>query len=177
MKEKITKITTYLKENAKIIVITSVSTFAVIFITITGEHITSTTSFCTSCHSMSYPAEELKSSVHFKRLGFEPECGACHMPVNFVHRLYVHTVSGIKDTFKTMTTDFSTLEKFNEHRPRLAKKALADLKSWDSSPCRKCHSGTPGDKDTYKYKMHENILAKNEKTCVDCHSGIFHAKP
>ncbi|MDQ3185084.1 MAG: NapC/NirT family cytochrome c, partial [Pseudomonadota bacterium] len=33
-----------------------------------GEAAVSTTEFCTSCHSMSYPAEELKTSSHYGAL-------------------------------------------------------------------------------------------------------------
>ena len=34
-----------------------------------GEAAVSTTAFCTSCHSMTYPAEELKTSSHYGALG------------------------------------------------------------------------------------------------------------
>ena len=37
-----------------------------------GEAAVSTTAFCTSCHSMTYPAEELKSSSHYGALGANP---------------------------------------------------------------------------------------------------------
>ena len=45
-----------------------------------GEALLSSTAFCTSCHSMSYPAAELRESDHFGAMGADPGCKDCHIP-------------------------------------------------------------------------------------------------
>jgi len=37
-----------------------------------GEHALSRTEFCVSCHSQTYPYEELKKSSHYGELGADP---------------------------------------------------------------------------------------------------------
>ena len=41
-----------------------------------GEHALSRTEFCVSCHSQTYPYEELKKSSHYGALG---EIGRAHV--------------------------------------------------------------------------------------------------
>ncbi|MBK9306775.1 MAG: NapC/NirT family cytochrome c [Nitrospira sp.] len=45
-----------------------------------GEHALSRTEFCVSCHSQTYPYEELKKSSHYGALGADPGCKDCHVP-------------------------------------------------------------------------------------------------
>jgi nitrate/TMAO reductase-like tetraheme cytochrome c subunit len=64
-----------------------------------GEAAVSTTEFCTSCHSMTYPAEELKESSHYGALGANPGCKDCHIPQglqNFHLAVATHVVDGAR---------------------------------------------------------------------------------
>lgn len=54
-----------------------VETITVVF---GGEHALSRTEFCVSCHSQTYPYEELKKSSHYGALGADPGCKDCHVP-------------------------------------------------------------------------------------------------
>ncbi|MDH5726159.1 MAG: NapC/NirT family cytochrome c, partial [Nitrospira sp.] len=48
-----------------------------------GEAAISRTEFCISCHSETYPYEELKKSSHWGALGADPGCKDCHVPQGF----------------------------------------------------------------------------------------------
>ena len=48
-----------------------------------GEAAISRTEFCVSCHSETYPYEELKKSSHWGALGADPGCKDCHVPQGF----------------------------------------------------------------------------------------------
>ena len=100
-----------------------------------GEAAVSTTEFCTSCHSMTYPAEELKESSHYGALGANPGCKDCHIPQglqNFHLAVATHVVDGARELYLEMVNDYSTLEKFNERRLIMAHDARMNLKKWDS---------------------------------------------
>ncbi|MEE9614555.1 MAG: NapC/NirT family cytochrome c, partial [Thermodesulfobacteriota bacterium] len=81
-------------KGASVIVVAAVGAAAV-FAFIEAERYSSTTAFCTMCHSMSFPAAELKGSSHFAALGADPECGDCHLPPDFIGRMRAHIVSGV----------------------------------------------------------------------------------
>ena len=107
-----------------------------------GEAAVSTTEFCTSCHSMTYPAEELKTSSHYGALGANPGCKDCHIPQgfkNFHLAVATHVVDGARELYLEFANDYSTLEKFNERRLIMAHDARMNLKKWDSNTCRECH--------------------------------------
>ena len=55
----------------------AVGTIVVVF---GGEAAVSRTEFCVSCHSETYPYEELKKSSHWGALGADPGCKDCHVP-------------------------------------------------------------------------------------------------
>ncbi len=135
-----------------------------------GEAAVSRTEFCISCHSEIYPYEELKKSSHWGALGADPGCKDCHVPQgfsNFHKAIYTHVVDGVPFLIKEFTTDYSTVEKFNEHRPEAAYRARMKLKEWDSLTCRACHKNVkaPG------------ASAKAEgATCIDCHQNLVHKK-
>ena len=80
-----------------------------------GEAALSTTQFCVSCHSMSYPAEELRKSSHYGALGANPGCKDCHIPqglANFHLAVASHVVDGARELFLESTNDYSDIKKF-----------------------------------------------------------------
>jgi len=142
-----------------------------------GEAAISRTEFCVSCHSETYPYEELKKSSHWGALGSDPGCKDCHVPqgfFNFHRAVYTHVVDGAPFLIKEFTTDYSTVEKFNEHRPAAAYRARMRLKEWDSLTCRACHENTrpPGASAKAAHKKMETEGA----TCIDCHQNLVHKK-
>lgn len=140
-----------------------------------GEAAVSTDAFCTSCHSMTYPAEELKKSSHYGALGANPGCKDCHIPQgfkNFHLALYTHAVDGARELYLEFAEDYSTLEKFNERRLIMAHDARMNLKKWDSTTCRECHKDPqpPGGDAKAAHKKMETEGA----TCIDCHQNLVH---
>ena len=113
-----------------------------VVVVLAGEAAVSTNAFCTSCHSMTYPAEELKTSSHYGALGANPGCKDCHIPQglqNFHLAVATHVVDGARELYLEAVNDYSTLEKFNERRLIMAHDARMNLKKWDSTTCRTCH--------------------------------------
>lgn len=140
-----------------------------------GEAAVSTDKFCTSCHSMTYPAAELKKSSHYGALGANPGCKDCHIPQgfeNFHLALYTHAVDGARELYLEFAEDYSTLEKFNERRLIMAHDARMNLKKWDSVTCRECHRDPqpPGGDAKAAHKKMETEGA----TCIDCHQNLVH---
>lgn len=140
-----------------------------------GEAAVSTDKFCTSCHSMTYPAAELKKSSHYGALGANPGCKDCHIPQgfeNFHLALYTHAVDGARELYLEFAGDYSTLEKFNERRLIMAHDARMNLKKWDSVTCRECHRDPqpPGADAKAAHKKMETEGA----TCIDCHQNLVH---
>lgn len=142
-----------------------------------GEAALSTDEFCTSCHSMTYPQEELKQSTHYGALGVNPGCKDCHIPQgieNFHLAVYTHVVDGARELYLELVNDYSTLEKFNERRLIMAHDARMNLKKWDSITCRTCHKNPdpPGESAQAEHKKMETEGA----TCIDCHQNLVHAE-
>ena len=52
--------------------ITAVAALALNYAVVCGEKFFSSTGFCISCHSMTYPYEGLKKSAHWGSLGINP---------------------------------------------------------------------------------------------------------
>jgi nitrate/TMAO reductase-like tetraheme cytochrome c subunit len=142
-----------------------------------GEAAISRTEFCVSCHSETYPYEELKKSSHWGALGADPGCKDCHVPQglsNFHLAVWTHVVDGLPFLIDEFTKDYSTIEKFNEFRPEAAYRARMKLKGWDSMTCRACHKNTkpPGASAKAAHKKMETEGA----TCIDCHQNLVHKK-
>ncbi len=148
---------------------------AVTVVVIGGEAALSTTAFCTSCHSMSYPAEELRKSSHYGALGADPECKDCHVPQglpNFHLALWAHVVDGTRDLVAELTHDYATKKKFNERRLEMAHTTRLGMKALDSITCRACHKNSrpPGKSPKAAHKKMETEGA----TCIDCHQNLVH---
>ncbi|MEK7880336.1 MAG: NapC/NirT family cytochrome c [Deltaproteobacteria bacterium] len=156
-----------------IIVITAVAVLALNYAVIHGERFFSSTGFCISCHSMTYPYEGLEKSAHWGSLGINPECRDCHFPPGFTGKIKVHILAGMKDVVSSFTLDLSTKEAFDKHKDEFARKAREQIKGWDSSPCRACHKA-PKPSSVFGKAAHTELLPAGKATCVDCHQGIFH---
>jgi len=142
-----------------------------------GEAALSTTTFCVSCHSQTYPYEELKKSSHYGALGSDPGCKDCHIPQgleNFHRAVWTHLYDGPQELVAEFLHDYSTIEKFNERRLGMAYNARMNLKRWDSVTCRDCHKNTrPPGKDAKAAHMK---METEKATCIDCHQNLVHKK-
>lgn len=121
---------------------TVVATVLLIGAGVGGMTALSTTTFCTSCHSMSYPYDELQKSNHYGVMGADPGCGDCHVPrglENLHLAVATHLVDGAREVYFELTGDYSDIKKFNQRRLEMAHYARMNLKRWDSVTCRYCH--------------------------------------
>ncbi|MBZ0133579.1 MAG: NapC/NirT family cytochrome c [Rhodocyclaceae bacterium] len=140
-----------------------------------GEAAVSTTGFCLSCHSMSYPAEELKKSTHYGALGANPGCKDCHIPqglANFHLAVATHVIDGARELVMEFKHDYSDIKKFNVRRLEMAHDARMNLKRWDSVTCRSCHRD-PQPPGADAKAAHEKMRT-NRATCIDCHQNLVH---
>ena len=148
---------------------------ALILIVFGGEAALSTTAFCTSCHSMSYPAEELRESDHYGVMGADPGCKDCHVPQgleNFHLALQTHLLDGAREVYLELTGNYSTKKAFNKRRLEMAHHARMNLKRWDSVTCKACHRNPRPDADDAK-EAHK-LMRTQAVTCIDCHQNLVH---
>ena len=140
-----------------------------------GEAAVSTTEFCVSCHSMSYPAKELKKSSHYGALGVNPGCKDCHIPqglANFHLAIATHVVDGARELILEFKNDSSDIKQFDARRPELAHDARMNLKRWDSVTCRACHKD-PQPPGADARAAHDKMRTQ-KATCIDCHQNLVH---
>jgi cytochrome c-type protein NapC len=147
----------------------------------TGMEYTNRTEFCTSCHEMTIPAEELKQTAHYKnRSGATVTCADCHVasskyPTDYGRKLTMKVLAA-RDVIGKITGVVDTPEKFEAHRLTMAKRVWERMQETDSRECRNCHKfetmDTAKQKDRAVVK-HEGAI-EDGKTCIDCHKGIAH---
>jgi nitrate/TMAO reductase-like tetraheme cytochrome c subunit len=135
--------------------------------------------FCTSCHSMNAPLQELGRTVHHdNQFGIRAGCSDCHVAPTFLAGLIDH-VKGTTQVWGWMTGELNTPAKFEAHRLELAQKVWKEFADNHSAECRSCH--TPAamafSKQPAAAASAHQALATNGATCIDCHKGIAHALP
>ena len=147
----------------------------------TGMEYTNRTEFCTSCHEMTIPAEELKKTVHYKnRSGTTVSCADCHVasskhPLDYGRKLTMKVLAA-RDVIGKITGVVDTPEKFEAHRLTMAKRVWEKMKASDSRECRNCHhyeTMDPAKQKDRSVVKHEGAI-EDGKTCIDCHKGIAH---
>ncbi len=144
-----------------------------------GVKYAETDSFCTSCHEMKQPYQELTRSPHFSNeLGIQASCGNCHVPPTFVAGMWRH-IQAYAEVWGHMRGELNTPAKYEAHRALLAQKIWTELKANDSAECRSCHTPTqmafakqPPDAASAHQSMQQYGT-----TCIDCHQGVAHTLP
>jgi cytochrome c-type protein NapC len=144
-----------------------------------GLKMAETDKFCTSCHEMNTPFQELTHSVHYSNpFGIQASCGNCHVPPTFLPGLWRH-IQAYAEVWGHMRGELNTPAKYEAHRLQLAQKIWKELKANDSAECRSCH--TPAsmafDKQPAEAASAHQALAKDGMTCIDCHRGVAHTLP
>jgi cytochrome c-type protein NapC len=138
-----------------------------------------TTAFCTSCHEMNLPFQELTRSVHYSNeFGIRATCADCHVPPAFFPGLIVH-IQASTEVWGHLTGKLSSPAKYEAHRLELAQQVWKKLKANDSAECRSCH--TPAAMALAKQPAMaadaHSSLATSGMTCIDCHTGVAHTPP
>lgn len=165
----------YLRQHGGALLLGAAGALALLAALFGGEAAVSTTEFCVSCHSMSYPAEELKKSSHYGALGVNPGCKDCHIPqglANFHLAIATHVVDGARELILEFKNDYSDIKKFDARRPEMAHDARMNLKRWDSVTCRACHKN-PQPPGADARAAHDKMRTQ-KATCIDCHQNLVH---
>ena len=165
----------YLRQHGGALLLGAAGAVALLAVLIGGEAALSTTEFCVGCHSMSYPAEELRKSSHYGALGANPGCKDCHIPqglANFHLAVASHVIDGARELFLEFRNDYSDIKKFDARRPEMAHDARMNLKRWDSVTCRTCHKDPqPPGADA---RAAHGKMRTQQATCIDCHQNLVH---
>lgn len=142
---------------------------------------TNRSDFCTSCHEMTIPYDELKKTIHFKnRSGATAQCADCHVassktPTDYAFKT-LQKIMASRDVIGHIQGTIDTPEKFEAYRLTMAKRVWARMIERDSKECRNCHNFANMDPEKQKDRSvvkHEGAQ-EDGKTCIECHKGIAH---
>ncbi|MDE2150200.1 MAG: NapC/NirT family cytochrome c [Gammaproteobacteria bacterium] len=140
-----------------------------------------TETFCTTCHEMQTPLQQLRQSVHGSNAyGIRATCSDCHVPPEFLPGVLRH-IEASMEVWGHLIGKIDTPAKFERHKLEMARAVWRELKANDSAECRRCHSYAAMALDKQgpiAAKRHStDYLAKTGKTCIDCHKGVAHTLP
>lgn len=156
----------------------------IVGVTLTGGFVgvlkaTETDAFCTSCHEMQQPFQELTRSAHGSNVfGIQASCGNCHVPPTLFAGLWRHMRASV-EVWGHLRGELDTPAKYEAHRLGLAQKVWAELKANDSAECRSCHtpSAMALKKQPEMAAEAHSSLPQSGMTCIDCHQGVAHTAP
>jgi len=144
------------------------------------DHVTSTSDFCTTCHSMAYAEQSYQQSAHYNSdSGVRADCGHCHVSEGVFAATWDHIV-GAKDLFKQVKgkilgPDYDDPVINALHLPQSAFSAREWFRKTDSATCKRCHVI-----EAVMGKRPDTALIHKEdakgKTCIDCHYNLVHRK-
>ena len=93
----------------------------------TGMEWTNRSEFCTSCHEMTIPYEELKKTVHYKnRSGTTVQCADCHVassktPTDYMFKSFQKLMAA-RDVVGHILGTIDTPEKYEAYRLTMAER-------------------------------------------------------
>lgn len=144
-----------------------------------GLALTSKEEFCTDCHTMQIPFQELQETVHYKNAsGVRATCADCHVPKPFLPKMLAKLMAA-RDVYHEFMGTIDTPEKYEALRWQMASRVWARMKATDSRECRSCHDFRSMDlteQDRSARRKHGNAEDKGQ-TCIDCHKGVAHEEP
>jgi cytochrome c-type protein NapC len=135
--------------------------------------------FCTSCHEMKQPYQELSRSAHFSNvLGVQSSCGSCHIPPTFLAGMWRH-IQAYSELWGHVRGELDTPARYEAHRLQLAQKIWTELKANDSAECRSCHNANQMafTKQSPDAASAHQSMQRDGTTCIDCHQGVAHTLP
>ncbi len=141
---------------------------------------TNTEEFCIGCHEMRQAVyQEWRETIHYSnRSGVRAICSDCHVPKPW-HLKVIRKIKATNELLHKVMGTIDTVEKFEEHRLKMAENVWASMKASDSRECRNCHSEAffnPEDQGRQAKRKHKKGREKGQ-TCIDCHKGIAHKLP
>ncbi len=137
-----------------------------------GSRLTSTDSFCESCHVHPHSTISWKQSTHYKnKTGMVIHCVDCHLPPEGVYYYTEKVRTGVRDIYGKFFTDTSKID-------WEAKSVLeyATTYTYDES-CLRCHQDLYSlNLSTKGIQAHENYVRNREKgiRCINCHLYVGH---
>lgn len=140
------------------------------------DHLTSSETFCTSCHSMELVAAPYRESTHYRPAsGVRASCGDCHVSEGIFAATWDHFV-GAQDLYKQIFgPDYDDPVINALHLPEAAFAAREWFKNSDSATCKRCHL-----KDAIFGTRPDTMLIHREdakaKSCIECHYNLVHRK-
>jgi len=144
------------------------------------DHFTSTSEFCTTCHSMQYAEDSYRQSAHYNSdSGVRADCGHCHVSEGVFAATWDHAV-GMIDLLKQIKgelvgPDYDDPIINTLHLPEAAFAARDWFRKNDSATCKRCHviEAVQGKRpDTAQIHAEDAV----GKTCIDCHYNLVHRK-
>tara|TARA_R110002110_G_scaffold415748_1_gene654816 strand:- start:47430 stop:48008 length:579 start_codon:yes stop_codon:yes gene_type:complete len=142
----------------------------------TSLKVTSTDAFCTSCHEMETPLQQLRQTSHFSNAsGIAASCADCHVPHAFGPKM-VRKIEAAREVWGSITGIIDTPEKYAAHTAAMKQREIARLRANDSQECRDCHQVERMlvALQSAKARQYHQSMQRNGKTCIDCHAGIAH---
>ena len=140
---------------------------------------TSTDKFCTSCHSMTFVANDphfIHSAHQTNSAGVRPTCADCHIPkTNWFVETYTHAKSGARDMYAEYTHNFSDPKIWETRRIALAHEVRETMRAQDSVTCRTCHDAKAIHPKSVRGQAAHALLREGRMTCIDCHFNLVHA--
>ncbi|AFL73305.1 cytochrome c3 family protein [Thiocystis violascens] len=140
------------------------------------DHFTSSSEFCTSCHSMTYAEDSYRQTAHYDSAsGVRATCGDCHVSEGLLAATWDHAI-GIKDLIKQfLGPDYDDPVINTLHLPEAAFAARAWFRKRDSATCSRCHT-----QEAILGKRADTAAIHREETegksCIDCHYNLVHRK-
>jgi nitrate/TMAO reductase-like tetraheme cytochrome c subunit len=152
---------------------------AAILVSLEGNRYTSTEAFCTSCHSMTFVANDphfLQSAHRSNAEGVLPSCGDCHIPrSNWFVETWTHVSSGTRDVIAELTHNYGDPKIWAARRIALAHEVRLDMRTEDSVTCRSCHDAATIHPASEAGKAAHALMRAGHATCIDCHYNLVHA--
>lgn len=139
-----------------------------------GNALTSSDSFCESCHVHPQATSSWRQSTHYTtESGMVVHCVECHLPPGGVTYAVQKTRLGVRDVFSTIFKDTETLDWETRSRLEHAREYVY------RESCSECHPNlfplglsTEGDEAHLYYEQHVDELR-----CLNCHLQVGHYDP
>ena len=136
---------------------------------------TTTTEFCTSCHSMRFAFEEYKNSRHYMSIsGIRAGCPDCHVGRGIRKVLVLKQL--LPDLWGEITNPIKDKEAWEKRRPALAKEVRNILQCNKSSQCLGCHYPDSIRPDNERKRLAHSRIKSEGKSCINCHQNLVHAE-
>ena len=150
-----------------------------ILVSLEVNRATSTDAFCTSCHSMTFVANDphfLNSAHRTNSEGVSPSCGDCHIPkTNWFVETWAHVSSGTRDVIAEYTHNFNDPKVWETRRVELAHEVRNVMREQNSVTCRSCHDAASVHPKSQRGQAAHTLLREGRMTCIDCHFNLVHA--